>query len=70
MHGYKLPSKYTREIFCMCRLRESLVMGKGLRIRDIPELQGQASLPPCPRLSLFLETDRPHQGAILDLKYG
>jgi hypothetical protein len=70
MHGYKLPSKYTREKHCMLRLRKSLVMGKGLGIRDIPQLWGQASLPPCPRISLFMEMDRPHQGAILDLKYG
>jgi hypothetical protein len=70
MHGYKLPSKYARTKLCMFRLRKSLVMGKGLGIRDIPQLRGQAWLPPCPRLSLFLEMDRPHQGAILDLKYG
>jgi len=45
-------------------------MGKGLGIRDIPQLRGQASLPPCPRLSLFLEMVGPHQGPIHDLKYG
>jgi hypothetical protein len=56
--------------FACFRLRKSLVMGKGLRIRDIPQLRGQASLPPCPRISLFMETNRAHQGAILNVKYG